>query len=478
MRDPATATVLGSGPNGLAAAITLARAGLSVTVIEGAATPGGGVRSAPFPQTGFVRDVCAAIFPLALGASFLPSLPLAEHGLRWINPPATLAHPFDDAPAVLVTRDLAETVEGLGVDGPAYRRLFGPLVAAWPALSATVLAPLRLLPRHPLALAGFGLRAAWPATALARLSFRTPRARALLAGQAAHGMVALEAPFAAASAALLGTAAHAVGWPLPEGGAQRLADALVAYLKTLGGRVITGAWVRDLAELPPAAVTLLDVTPRQFLALAGGRLASAARRPYARYRYGPGVFKIDYALRAPIPWRDPACAQAPTVHLGGTLAEVAASERAAWRGEPGPRPFVLLTQPSLFDATRAPAGAHTAWAYCHVPHGDTRDHGEAITAQIERFAPGFRDLILETVRVTAAGYEAYNPNVVGGDISGGANDAVQLLFRPTLSTNPYATPLEGVYLCSSATPPGPGAHGMCGHHAARAALAALSGRRG
>jgi phytoene dehydrogenase-like protein len=463
------AIVVGAGPNGLAAAIELARAGLSVRVLEAADTVGGGARSAELTLPGFVHDVCSAIHPLAAASPFLRTLPLAEHGLEWIEPPAALAHPFDDGTAVLLERSPESALLALGQDDARWQRLFAPLARTAGQLLEDVLAPLHL-PAHPLVLARFGARAALPAAALARLSFRGAKARGLFAGLAAHSLLPLERPPSAAFGLVLGLLGHTVGWPFPLGGSQRLSDALASYLRSLGGEIETGRTVESLAELGETRPVLLDVTPRGLLALAGVQLPDRYRRRLERYRYGPGVFKLDWALDAPIPWRAEECARAATVHLGATLEEIAGSETAAWRGEIAERPYVLLAQQSLFDPTRAPPGRHTAWAYCHVPNGSSVDMTERIERQVERFAPGFRDRILARSSLGPADLEHHNPNNVGGDINGGAAILSQLFTRPVGRVSPYTTPLPGVFLCSASTPPGGGVHGMCGYHAARAAL--------
>lgn len=462
--------VIGAGPNGLAAAITLAQAGRSVLLIEAAKKVGGGCRSAELTLPGFVHDVCSAVHPLAVSSPFFRALPLAQYGLKWIYPPAPFAHPLDDGCAAVAERSVEATAAALGPDASAYRRLMSPIVKAWDELSDELLGPLPLLPRHLLPLVRFGLRAVWPARALARTVFRGEAARALLAGLCAHSILPLDSWITSAFGLVLGASAHAVGWPMPEGGSQRLADALAAHLRSLGGEIVTGWRVESLRELPPARATLFDLTPRQIVHIVGDRLPSGYRRRLEAYRYGPGVFKLDIALAGPIPWKAAACARAATVHLGGPLDEVAESERQAWWGHPPDRPFVLLVQPALFDATRAPAGQHICWAYCHVPNGSTVDMTERIEAQIERFAPGFRDLILARSAMGPAAMERYNANYIGGDISGGAQDLRQLYTRPTLHQPPYALPIEGFYICSSSTPPGGGVHGMCGYHAARLAL--------
>jgi phytoene dehydrogenase-like protein len=468
-RQSYDAVVVGSGPNGLAAAITLARAGKSVAVFEARATPGGGMRTAELTLPGFQHDICSAIHPLGIGSPFMRTLPLERFGVEWIFPPAALAHPLDDGTAVTLERDVGATAALLGRDARAYRRLFGPLARQWQPIAQFILSPLGL-PRHPLALARFGLPALAPADLLARTVFHEERARGFFAGMAAHSMLPLHQPASAAFGLTLGMFGHALGWPFPRGGTQRLADALVAYLGELGGAVITDTPIATLDDLPPARVILCDVTPRQLIALAARHLPEAYCHRLTRFHYGPGVCKVDFALDGPIPWRAEACARAGTVHLGWSLSEIAAGERAAWQGEIAPRPFVLLAQQSLFDPTRAPEGKQTVWAYCHVPNGSTVDMTGRIAAQIERFAPGFGARVLRQHTLTALDMQAYNPNYIGGDINGGAQDMTQLFTRPTAQIDPYATPLHNLFLCSSSTPPGGGVHGMCGYHAARSAL--------
>jgi phytoene dehydrogenase-like protein len=467
---PEPAVVVGSGPNGLAAAIVLARAGRRVALFEGEETLGGGCRSAELTLPGFVHDTCSTVQSLALASPFLSALPLAEHGLEMVHPQAPLAHPLDDGTAVMLERSVGETAAGLGPDERAYRRLFEPLVGDAEPLFSELLAPLRV-PRHPLALARFGVGAVRSAAGLARSRFTGDRARALLAGCAAHSMLSLRAPVSAAFGTVLAVGAHAVGWPVARGGSQRLADALAAQLGSLGGTIETGRYVESLDEVALGRqLVLLDVTPRQLIRLAGRRLPEVYRRRLARYRYGPGVFKLDWALDGPIAWAAPEAARAGTVHLGGTLDEVVASEQAVARGEHPERPFVLLVQASRFDPARVPAGKHSAWAYCHVPNGSTRDMTAAIEAQVERFAPGFSHLIAARAAMDSAEVERRNPNYVGGDINGGLQDVRQLFARPVARAVPYSTPLPGVFLCSSSTPPGGGVHGMCGYWAAQAAL--------
>jgi phytoene dehydrogenase-like protein len=466
---PYDAIVVGSGPNGLAAAIRLAQAQVRVLLIEARPTVGGGLRTGEQTLPGFRHDLCSAIHPLGLASPFLRTLPLADYGLTWIQPELPVAHPLDDGTAVALHRSLEAMGDSIGRDGGRWRQLFAPLVEHWEQLAPMLLSPLPL-PRSPLALAQMGVRAFWPAAGLARWIFAEERARALFAGLAGHSILPLEQIMTASFGLVLGILGHAVGWPLPQGGSQQIADALAAHLRSLGGEIVTGQPVASLDELPPARAILLDITPRQLLRMAGARLPAGYRRQLERYRYGPGAFKIDYALAGPVPWRASECRRAGTVHLGGTLDEIAAAERMVAGGQHPPRPYVLVAQQSLFDGTRAPAGKQTLWAYCHVPNGSTVDMTAAIEAQIERFAPGFRDLVLARRIHTPADLEQYNPNYVGGDINGGMQDLRQMWTRPVPRWNPYATPLKGVYLCSSATPPGGGVHGMCGYHAAERVL--------
>ncbi|GAB4423791.1 MAG: NAD(P)/FAD-dependent oxidoreductase [Chloroflexi bacterium OHK40] len=464
------AVVVGAGPNGLVAACVLARAGRRVLLVEARDTVGGGVSSAPLSLPGFTHDLGSAVHPFGVASPILRSLGLERYGLRWVQPPTPVAHPLDGGRATTLERSVGATAAGLGRDGPAYWRLMAPLVRWWGRIQPFVLDPLRP-PPYPIAAVRFGLRAIWPVTLLARALFREEAAPALLAGIGAHSFLPLEAPLSAAPTIVLGALGHVVGWPIPQGGAQAIADALAACLRHHGGEIRTGWPVAHIDELPPAAAYLFDLTPRQLLAIAGERLPPGYRRRLSRFRLGPGVFKLDYALAGPVPWANPACARAATVHLGGTLAEIAASERAPAQGQHPTRPYVLLAQPTLFDPTRAPEGRHTLWAYCHVPNGSTADMTALVEAQIERFAPGFRERVLARHAMDCAAMEAWNTNLIGGDISGGLPDWRQLLARPVLSLRPHRTPAPGIYLCSSATPPGPGVHGMCGAHAARLALA-------
>ena len=463
------AVVIGSGVNGLSAAITLARAGRSVRVFEAEPTVGGATRSSELTQPGFIHDVCSTVHAVGVLSPFMKTLPLAAHGFELVHPQAPLAHPFDDGTAVVVERSVEDTAASLGTaDGRAYRRLVAPFVARAGDLMEAVLGPPSL--RHPLLMARFGLSAIRSAASLARARFGDERTRALLAGTAAHSMVPLDYAATAGYGLGLIVAAHAVGWPLARGGSQQLANALASYLRSLGGEIVTGTRVSSLSELPPSRTVLCDVTPRQFLRIAGDKTSGRYRRQMERFRYGPGVFKMDWALNAPVPWRARECARAGTIHLGGSFDEIADSERAAWEGRVHDKPYVLLVQPTICDPSRAPAGRHVLWAYCHVPNGATADMTARIENQIERFAPGFRDCIIARHAMPPAEMERRNANLVGGDIGGGACDISQVFMRPVFSLNPYATPIDGVFLCSSSTPPGIGVHGMCGHYAARAAL--------
>ncbi len=437
----------------------LARAGRNVTVYEAQPTIGGGARSAELTLPGFIHDICSSVHPMAVASPCFDLFPLAAHGLEWIHPGAPLAHPLDDGTAVVLERSIADAARNLGPDADAWRRLMEPLAIAWPDLRREILAPIRI-PRHPLLMARFGLQAVASARALAFSLFRGERARALFAGLAAHAIMPLEQRPSAAFGLVFGVTAHAAGWPIPRGGTQRITDALAGYLRSLGGEIRAGT---PITTLPDAPLTLCDITPRQMLAIAGDRLPFGYRRVLSRYRYGPGVFKMDFALDGPIPWRAAGCARAGTVHLGGAFDEI-----AEWESRFTGRPFVLLAQSSLFDPSRAPGGKHTVWAYCHVPNGSTADMSGAIESQIERFAPGFRERILARRVLTPADLERHNANLIGGDIAGGAINLRQMFLRPTASL--YRTPVRGLFFCSSSTPPGAGVHGMCGYYAAQAAL--------
>jgi phytoene dehydrogenase-like protein len=463
------AIVIGSGPNGLSAAIELARNGHSVTVHEANETIGGGCRSGELTLPGFVHDICSAFHPLGAASPFFRELDLSREGLEWIQPPAALAHPLDDGTAVVLERSIDATAANLGTDARAYRRLVGPLVPEWDHLAADALGPLIRIPRHPLVMARLGLPGVLPARLLARMAFSGVRARALFGGLAAHSVLPLDAPLTASFALMFAVATHVANWPFPRGGSQRIADALAARLRSLGGTIETGRRVRSLDELAARAY-LCDVTPRQLEEMAGARLSDGYRAKLRSFRYGPGVFKLDYAIDGPIPWRAEECLRAGTVHLGGTLEEIAASEAQVARGIPAERPFILVGQQSLFDPSRAPAGKHTVWAYCHVPNGSTFDMTERMESQFERFAPGFRDRVLSRSVMGPAEVQSHNANYIGGDIGGGANTMFQFMTRPFFRLDPYATSARDVYLCSSSTPPGGGVHGMCGYHAARSAI--------
>jgi phytoene dehydrogenase-like protein len=469
-----TAAIIGSGPNGLSAAIMLAQAGLSVELHEAASQIGGCARSGELTVPGFVHDLGSAVHPMAVSSPFFGKLPLAQHGLKWIWPEASVAHPLDDGSAVMLEREVGQTASQFPADAQSYRELFDPLVDRYATLVNEVFRPLRV-PRHPFLMAGFGLRAVQPATVLARRSFRTTRARALFAGIAAHSVMKLQSPLSAAFGLLLGAAGHAVGWPIPRGGAQQISNALAGIFQAAGGRIFTNSRIARLRDLGQPAITMCDISPRQLLSIAQDELPRPYRESLEQYRYGFGVFKMDWALSEPIPWRAPDCRRAATVHLGGTLEEIAASEKAAWYDEPLQNPYVLLAQPTLFDSTRAPAGRHIAWAYCHVPHAWRGSAVHQIENQIERFAPGFRDCILARAAFNPAGMQAMNENLVGGDIVGGVIDPIQFALRPTWRR--YRTPLTGLYLCSASTPPGGAVHGLCGYYAAQWALSDLKQRR-
>jgi len=475
MSESATydAVVVGSGPNGLAAAVELARNGNRVAVLEGKSTIGGGARSAEITLPGFVHDLGSAIHPLGYASPFFRSLPLEEHGLEWIHPDVPLAHPFDGGEAAVLERSIEATAAGLGHDAAAYRRLMEPGSADAARIAGFFVGKPSLI-RHPLALVSSGIRALGDAEGLAESVFEGEKAKGLFAGNAAHSFLPLEQPPSALFGLLLGTLGHAFGWPFPRGGSQSLADALASYLESMGGEIFTNAPVSTVDDVPRTRAVLFDVTPRQLHDIAGEYFTADYNRALKRYRYGPGVFKVDFALDGPIPWEAEECLRAGTAHLGGTLDEVAAGEATVARGEHPERPFILLAQQSLFDGTRAPEGKHTVWAYCHVPNGSAFDMTERIEAQIERFAPGFRDRILAKRTAGTAELERWNPNLVGGDINGGYMDLKQLFTRPMPRPNPYSTPARGLYICSSSTPPGGGVHGMSGYLAARVALRYLA----
>lgn len=467
------AVIVGSGPNGLAAAIALARAGRSVVVLEAKDTIGGGARTEELTLPGFRHDVCSAIHPMALVSPFFQTLPLAEHGLEWRESPYAIAHPLDDGTAAILELSLEKTAARLGVDGDAYQRLMAPFAANAAELFDEILRPIRILPRHPFVLTRFGLTGIRSALSIAK-RFRSDAARALFGGCAAHSFLPLDATGSASFGLVLAVAGHALGWPCARGGSVAIINALAGYLRSLGGTIRTSTPVRSMNDIPSSRAVLFDVTPRQLADIAADALPQPYVKRLRRFRYGPGVFKVDWALDGPIPWSAPECAKSATVHVGGTIEEIAVHEAAIWKGRNDGKPFVLVAQQSLFDDTRAPAGKHTGWGYCHVPHGSTEDMTAIIEAQIERFAPGFRDRILARHTRNSMQYEAYNPNMIGGDIAGGANNLMQVLARPFVQFDPYSTPNKRLYLASSSTPPGGGVHGMCGYWAAQSALRCLS----
>lgn len=460
------AIVVGAGPNGLAAAIEFARRVKSVCVYEANETIGGSARSAALTLPGFVHDTCSAVHPLAVGSPFFKSVSLAEYGLEFIYPPAALAHPFDDGSALILHRSIEQTGEQLGADARSYKRLLEPLVRDWEILAPELLGPIHF-PHHPFVMTRFGLTAIRSAASFVS-RFKEERTRAFFAGVVAHSCLSLDRAGTTAFGLVLLALGHTEGWPIPRGGTQKISDALAAHLKSLGGEIVTGVRIQSLDDLAASRCMLFDLTPRQLLQIAGNRFPSGFSDKLKNYRYGPAAFKMDWALDGPVPWRARECAQAATVHLGGSFAEIEASESAIWEGKCTDRPFVLVAQPSLFDSSRAPDGKHVLWAYCHVPNGSDVDMSERIENQIERFAPGFRSRIIGRSVLTPAQLESRNANLVGGDINGGAQTLAQMFTRPTIRT--YSTPLDGVYICSSSTPPGGGVHGMCGYHAARLAL--------
>ena len=463
------ANVIGAGPNGLAAAVALAQAGWAVDVYEAETQPGGGARTMELTLPGFRHDFGSAVHPMAVASPFFRSLPLEQFGLEWVHGEAALAHPLDDGTAVMLEHSLEDQARELGRDGGVWKDLVGPVVEHWWKFAEDGLGPPVRLPKHPWLMARFGLHGFLPADVLA-LRFRTARAKALFAGLAAHSFLRLDNMLSSAIGLILGATAHVGGWPVPRGGAQAITDALIGYLASLGGRVHCGRRVESLEQLESAGgVTVCDVGPKQLLGIAGPRLGSGYRTTLESYKYGPGAFKLDWALREPIPWRAAECRRAMTVHLGGTFAEIAASEKAVAKGRCSERPFVLLAQQTLFDPSRAPAGSHTAWAYCHVPNGALEDMTEAIENQIERFAPGFRECVLARSVSGPRRLEAMDANLRGGDVNGGLLSLRQFALRPTV--RPYRTGAPGLYLCSASTPPGGGVHGMCGYHAAQAVLA-------
>ncbi len=463
------ATIIGSGPNGLAAAIRLAQEGLSVTIYEKADTIGGGTRTRELTQPGFRHDICSAIHPMAKASPFLNSLPLEDYGLAWIQPDVPVAHPLDEQSAAALFRSLDRTAEHLGRDGKKYRKLIGPLVNSWDKLSTDILAPFSLTPSHPLLMARFGLQALRSAERLVK-KFTTAKGRALFAGLAGHGMLPFNKAATSGIALVLGISAHRVGWPLPKGGSHAITKAMAAYFKSLGGTIKTGTEILTVDQLPDSKTVFFNTTPKQILSIAGDKLSDNYTKKLKQYQYGCGVFKLDLALSEPIPWKDQVCRKTGTVHVGGTFEEIASSEKAANNGRHPEKPYVLVAQQSLFDDSRAPSGKHTCWAYCHVPNSATKDMTNPILNQIERFAPGFRDCIIAQHAMNTVAMETYNPNYIGGDINGGKQDITQLFTRPTSLFDPYHIPDTNFYICSSSTPPGGGVHGMCGYHAAESAL--------
>jgi len=468
---PYDAVIVGSGPNGLAAAIALARKGKSVLVLEAKDTIGGGARTEQVTLPGFHHDICSAIHPMGVVSPFIRALPLAGHGLEWAWSPAAIAHPQDDGTAATLELSLDATASRLGEDEQAYRKLMTPFAEHAGKVFDDILRPIAALPlpRHPIMLARFGLLGLQSALHLAK-RFRTKHARALLGGSAAHSFIPLEKTGSASFGLALILAGHATGWPAAKGGSVAIVGAMASYLRSLGGEIRTNQFVRSLRDVPESRTVFFDVSPRQLADIAGDALPASYVKKLRRFRFGPGVFKVDWALDGPIPWKAAECARSATVHIGGTLEEIAAHEHSVFYGKMTDKPFVLCAQQSMFDATRAPEGKHTGWAYCHVPHGSDVDVTDLIVRQIERFAPGFRDRILATHTINATQYEAHNPNMIGGDIAGGANTMMQFLTRPFPKLDPYATPNPRLYLCSSSTPPGGGVHGMCGYWAAQSAL--------
>ena len=467
------AVVVGSGPNGLAAAIVLQQQGLRVMLLEAKSTIGGGLRTAELTLPGFKHDICSAVHPLALGSPFFNMLPLGQHGLQYVSPKIDAAHPFDNGTAAILKRSLLETASLLGADEQAYLNLIGPLVKDWPALATDVLGPLSF-PKNPLKFARFGLSALQPATLLTR-SFKTVEAKGLFAGMAAHAIQPLSNLTTSAVAMVLLANGHIGGWPIPKGGSQSIADALAGYFTSLGGHIQTNMHVRSLASLPTSHAVLFDITPQQLLQIGGHQFSSIYKWQLERYRYGDGVFKVDWALDAPIPFTAKKCREAGTLHLGGTMEEIVLSEQASSKREHSQKPYVLLAQQSIFDGSRAPQGKYTAWAYCHVPNGSIKDMTAIIENQVERFAPGFKERILAKHTFNTVQMQEHNPNYIGGDIGGGKLDISQLFTRPALRWSPYKTSTKGLYICSSSTPPGGGVHGMCGYHAARKALKEVFG---
>ncbi|MEQ8525746.1 NAD(P)/FAD-dependent oxidoreductase [Gracilimonas sp.] len=463
------AVIVGSGPNGLSAAVRLSQEGLKVLVLEAKPTIGGGTRTQEITEPGFLHDICAAVLPTTAGSPFLNSLNLKKYGLEFIQPDIPYAHPLDDGDAAVCYRSLEKTAESLGVDHKNYTKLFGEFVNHWKYLSEDIFGTLRI-PKHPLLMARFGWYGQFSAKHLGNSLFKSDKTKALFAGCAAHSIIPLEKAFSASFGLVLGSSAHSVGWPIAKGGSASVTNALAALLEEQGGKIQTNVEVKSLADIPSSKTILFDLTPHQIVDIAGDQLPKNYRDKLRRYEYGPGAFKVDWALSEPVPWQNEECRKAGTLHLGGIFSEIAEGEKAVWEGRHHDKPYVLLSQPSLFDDTRAPEGKHTLWAYCHVPNGSTKDMTDIIENQIERFAPGFKDIIISKKTITAEGFEQYNPNYVGGDINGGAQFFKQLFGRPVLKWDPYKIPGNGLYICSSSTPPGGGVHGMCGYNAAQSVL--------
>lgn len=463
------AVIVGSGPNGLSAAVLLAQHGLKVKVIEAEDTIGGGTRTKELTEPGFLHDVCSAVHPTGIGSPFLSTLPLTEHGLEWIHPKFPVAHPLENGEAVIISKSIEETLLRMGKDAKNYRDLVNSFVEAWDYLSHDLLGPVRI-PSNPLSMARFGLYGMLSAKLLANSMFDTEQVKAYFAGLAAHSIVPLEKSFTGSFGLVFAATIHSVGWPIAKGGSASITNALAQYLESLGGIIETGNRISTISDLPSTKTILFDLTPHQIVRIADRELPQGFKNKYLKYKYGPGVFKMDFALSEPVPWSNKDCNGAGTLHLGGTFDEIAYSERETWKGNHPEKPYVLLSQPSLFDDTRAPEGKHTLWAYCHVPNGSEKDCSEEIISQIERYAPGFRDIIISSHTISAPEFETYNENYIGGDINGGAQTFSQLVGRPVFQWDPYKLPSKGMYICSSSTPPGGGVHGMCGYHAAKSAL--------
>lgn len=463
------AVIVGSGPNGLSAGILLAQQGLKVKIIEAEESIGGGTRTKELTEPGFLHDVCSAVHPTGIGSPFFRTLPLTDYGLEWIHPKFPVAHPLENGDAIIASQSLEKTLERMGKDGKNYKSLIKSFVEGWDYLSDDLFAPVRV-PNNPLSMARFGWFGMLSAKLLSNSMFDTPQVKAYFAGLAAHSIIPLENSFTASFGLVLATAIHSVGWPIAKGGSASITNALAGYFKSLGGEIETGTRISNTSELPSSKTILFDLTPHQIVKIADQELPLGFKNKYLGYKYGPGAFKMDFALSEPVPWVNSDCAGAGTLHLGGSFEEIAFSERETWKGNHPEKPYVLVSQPSLFDDSRAPTGKHTLWAYCHVPNGSDKDCSKEIINQIERYAPGFRDIIISSHSITAPEFETYNANYIGGDINGGAQTFKQLIGRPVFQWDPYKLPVKGMYICSSSTPPGGGVHGMCGYHAAKSVL--------